>query len=190
VAKTHCRRSEVVVVSTDSAVVEQTRTEINVETEEITETRFRCRNCEQLHEEEDVLTVRVDVDRDGEGVCERIICHDCAELVFEYDDPDPARSYLAEQFVRETIGNARLKGLIGPLVRLLVPAAVAIFVMSQVLQAVTEAVSSNPEAFEEAARESGGLVFPTLLETAGAILPLFILIVLIMMAASVGPRGM
>jgi hypothetical protein len=177
-------------VSTDSAIVEETRTEINVETEEITETRYRCRNCEQLHDEEDVLTVRVDVDRDGDGVCERIICSDCAELVFEYDDPDPARSYLAEQFVRETIGNVRLKGYILPLVRLLIPALITIFVVTQVLQAFMDAVSSDPDAFQEAAREGGGLVLPTILETAAAVLPLFILFVLIMIAASVGPRGM
>lgn len=79
----------------DARTVTRTRTEIAVE--EIQEELFVCRNCEQAFDEDEMLTVGVDVDEDGDHIEERQFCHHCADSLLDYRNPDSVTEYVAER---------------------------------------------------------------------------------------------
>jgi len=79
---------------TDAQTIERTRTEVRVETEEVTETLYECENCGQAYEPEDVQTTGLDLDEDGDPVEKRILCAGCSNAIFGYEELE-GREYVS-----------------------------------------------------------------------------------------------
>jgi len=149
------------------------RTEISVDTEEIT--LAECPVCEQQVTDDKLVPVAL-----GSGEIQTATCEFCVRSLYGFD-PDEDE-YDTAAVIGETADTVTDK-LVVPLLRLAIPAAIVIFVFGQVLSQMQSAVSQVPE--DEVVEFGAPLI--TLTEML-PLLAVLILIVSIVQAIRVMPR--
>jgi hypothetical protein len=163
--------------SADGRTVKRTRTEINVD--EVEETLYLCRNCEQAYEREQIITLAVNIDEDEEWPAERQVCEHCAETVLGYTKAESRNERIAqslEHWSGEDVRDVAV-GLCGGLIALAIPVSILVGILWLISDIVVKL--SSPEhqaAIQEASKETAGIIDP--------IAPLVLLMVLTVIIAT------
>jgi len=75
----------------------RTITRTSVEVTEVQEREYICRNCDQGFDEEEIVTVGIDVDEDGENEEERQFCLHCSDELFDYRPAESVTDYVNQR---------------------------------------------------------------------------------------------
>jgi hypothetical protein len=132
----------------DQRVV-RTREEIDVQEIEIEEERWICPNCGLEYDPDDVFTVGLGLDDDGDPDEERVLCEGCGDAVFDYSAPDSVLGV-----VRQAVNHADAREL-GVLTALAGTGAAAVGVG---IYALVTAIGILPSMFMIAAQTPARLV--------------------------------
>jgi hypothetical protein len=176
---------------TDAQTIERTRTEVRVETEEVTETLYECENCGQAYEPEDVQTTGLDLDEDGDPVEKRILCAGCSNAIFGYEELE-GREYVSRSLqefdggdVADVIGalSGAVVSVGASIATLLIPVAM----IGIALRGISGVMSTVSSLETQTAIEQGNLLTSTILEFVPLVFT-FVLLMVMIRAAATSPR--
>jgi DNA-directed RNA polymerase subunit RPC12/RpoP len=143
----------------ESAVVTEKRAEVKVEEIEIT--RYKCYNCGQRFEEDEVLTIGLGFDG-SDSAEERIICSGCGRALFDFDNEFESIDYIRESF-RRFDGRDIAVSLLGVAVSLL-PIVFAMGMAYAILTTLPSAMETMTQGLMMPAESSGSEANPDFMD--------------------------